>query len=518
MMNDGHSIRHSGTIEVLKIIVLSACLSLIIFWLQGDIVKNVIADEGFLWYGTWRTTLGEVPMRDFQSYEPGRYYWGAAWSWFFGSGILPLRKTLMLFQIGGLAFGLLVLKRVIHSWILLIFSGLLLLVWMLPIHKIFEHSIAMAAVYFATLLLERPSIYRHFIAGTFVGLASFFGRNHGLYCFVSYISLILLIRIKVNQNRFLKKITAWGMGIIAGYSPMLFMILWIPGFYDGFLKCITITFRLKSTNIPLPIPWPWTADFASDDIFIVMRQVSLGVFFLAVPVCYLVIGTFLVWSKRSFIKRNAALIGSVFVGAAYMHHSFSRADFNHLAQGIHPFLLTVLMLPFLLKNNRVKRLGLVLLILVYSLSFFSAAMENSSFKKAVSSDSAYLKIAVQGDDIWVRSKTAHLIQSIMKIDKDKVLPGEGILLAPCLPGLYPLLQRVSPLWDVYFLFEEIESRQEEMVSELSEKNVNWLILNEQRLQDTHPLLCQHFMNEFESIPNQDLPPSFVLFRRKQGSR
>ena len=49
------------------------------FQLVGRLGFNLM-DEGFLWYGAARTALGEIPLRDFQSYEPGRYYWIAAWA------------------------------------------------------------------------------------------------------------------------------------------------------------------------------------------------------------------------------------------------------------------------------------------------------------------------------------------------------------------------------------------------------------------------------------------------------
>jgi hypothetical protein len=85
-----------------------------------------LADEGYLWYGTWRTSLGEVPMRDFQSYDPGRYYWSAIWSKMFGSGIISLRIAISLFQILGLSLGLSALRRVTRSWWVLAIAGILL--------------------------------------------------------------------------------------------------------------------------------------------------------------------------------------------------------------------------------------------------------------------------------------------------------------------------------------------------------------------------------------------------------
>ena len=64
------------------------------------------ADEGFLWYGVLQTRAGEIPIRDFQSYDPGRYYWCAAWSFLFGGGILGLRASIAVMQAVGLFFGL----------------------------------------------------------------------------------------------------------------------------------------------------------------------------------------------------------------------------------------------------------------------------------------------------------------------------------------------------------------------------------------------------------------------------
>src|SRR5215203_5332001 len=97
-----------------NLLILSAVMVILGFLLQGNVGFNM-PDEGFLWYGTIRTSLGEVPIRDFQSYEPGRYYWGALWFKLLRSdGILTLRLSQTVFQFVGLSLALLLLRRLLR--------------------------------------------------------------------------------------------------------------------------------------------------------------------------------------------------------------------------------------------------------------------------------------------------------------------------------------------------------------------------------------------------------------------
>ena len=89
----------------LLVALYAAVLVALDFYLFGNVDLN-LADEGYLWYGVLRTLEGEVPLRDFQSYEPGRYYWCVAWSSLFGSGILGVRVALAIFQAIGLIAGI----------------------------------------------------------------------------------------------------------------------------------------------------------------------------------------------------------------------------------------------------------------------------------------------------------------------------------------------------------------------------------------------------------------------------
>ena len=111
--------------------------------LFGDHNLN-LRDEGYLWYGVLGVLEGEVPFRDFQAYDPGRYTWCAWGSHLFGSGILGVRASVAAFQAIGLTFGVLVARRLVSHDAWLVVPAVILSGWMFPRHKAFEPALAMA--------------------------------------------------------------------------------------------------------------------------------------------------------------------------------------------------------------------------------------------------------------------------------------------------------------------------------------------------------------------------------------
>ena len=157
--------------EVLKVMFLAMGLVTLSLCLQCNIGLD-LTEEGSLWYGAVQTASGQVPFRDFQHYDPGRYYWTAFWLRLLGNNLISLRISGSIFQVIGLSLGLLVLRRAIRSWWILAVAGFVLLAWMMPRHKLFDSSIAMSGVFFAFYLIRKPSLRRHFISGIFVGIAA----------------------------------------------------------------------------------------------------------------------------------------------------------------------------------------------------------------------------------------------------------------------------------------------------------------------------------------------------------
>ncbi len=499
-------------LDLLRIVSISFILVSISFWLQGNILIN-LADEGFLWYGTIWTGKGEIPIRDFESYEPGRYYWTSAIARITGNGIMALRISVSIFQFVGLIFGLLTLRRVVHSWWKLFIAGVLLLIWMYPRHKLFVHTIAMMTVYFGVYLIEKPLYVRHLIAGIFVGLSAFFGCNHGLYNFIGFLLLILYIYIKIDRSDYKKKLFFFGAGIIVGYIPMLYMFISIPNFFNCYIKFLMPIISSGNTNITLPVPWPWKVSYMNK------VQFFTGVFFLILPVYYFLSGLYLIKIKES-IQKSSILISTTLIGFIYMHYAFSRADTGHLTHSIHPFLMGLISLPFLLKNKYLKLISILFLFIVSIMSYYTMYMVSPCYAKASAPGDFFVQINICGDNIWMDKSTADIIEAVKRINTD-FIHSEPVFIAPW-PGFYPILQKKSPTRRIYFVGKDTKEEQGKMVSDLENKHVNWVILidfsldgrDDLRFKNTHFLVWKYIMDKFETVRSEGLPENYQLLHRK----
>jgi hypothetical protein len=110
---------------------------------------------------------------------------------------------------------------------------------MIPRYKVFEQSIALIAVYVAVRLMELPTIRRHFVAGIFVGLAAFFGRNHGLYNLIAF-GIVILVLGSANWSKLSRRLLSWIGGICCGYLPQLVMFVFVPGYFRSFSRAASV--------------------------------------------------------------------------------------------------------------------------------------------------------------------------------------------------------------------------------------------------------------------------------------
>ena len=203
-----------------------------------------------------------------------------------------------------------------------------------------------------------------------------------------------------------------------------------------------------------------------------------------------------------------------------MHFVFARVDYEHLAHGIPPFLIGFLTLSQVLQSKiKWSEYGIVALLF---LTIFSVGIVGPFFQKAVSKPGSFVRCDINGDSLWLNRNMATYIKAVQDIESQRIAPGEGLLIVPWESGLYPILQRESPIWDIYLLTPEAEGKQNEMIDQLEQNNVKWILLHnspfdgrdERRISHTHKILWDYFYKNYDPVECPDLMPYMKLLHRK----
>lgn len=488
------------------------------FLVQADVGFDV-ADEGFFWYGVEAVLRGEVPLRDFQAYDPGRYYWSAAWSRVFGRGLVALRLSTALFQALSLCFALVALRRVIASRAELAVAAILLGVSM-PFHyKHFETGFSVVAVYVALRVLEHPSRAGWAWAGVFTGLSACFGRNLGLYNALAFLALLAFQTLSHGRSDRGNSLLAWAAGALAGYAPVLAMTIWLPGFGSALRDAVLSHARVGATNLPLPVPWPWTLDWGQAWSVSFLSDAVFSVSFLGIPCFYAwVAWRLLVPTSRPPVSKLTT--AASFVGVFYLHYAFSRADATHLSFAIPPFLMGVIGVPTRALARRVVLAGLALLALPSM-----ALLSNLDEAILPAQRSRLVAYSLRGDTLRLSQATAFLIQECQRVVRERLGPGESVMFVPYLPGLYPALDSRSPIWEIYTTLPAAAEAQRQMIRQMHLHQTTWVMVFQPAVdarrdlgfRRTHPLVWRHLQEFYRPVPTPPFPPYIQWFRRKEGA-
>lgn len=502
---------------VIWLALLTAGLSLGWFFLDGHIKVN-LADEGFLWYGSEAVRLGQIPMRDFEAYDPGRYYWVAGWSYLFGQGIVSLRLACVIFQCLGVFAGLLVARRLSRNWLFLVGMALLFCLWMHPRYKLFEQSIALMSIYAGVLLLERPSLRRHFAVGLFGGLAAFMGRNHGAYHVVAFFLLVSWAARGAGWRDWSKRLALWVAGQLLGYLPQWLMFLFVSGYFRAYLPYLQAV--ASGTNLAKPVPWPWLL-LADLDPLVRASKLAEGAMYMVLP-AFLVLG--LLRIAHLSIKRAPGaplLVASFAVTLPYTHFVFSRPDTVHLAHGAPTALLGVMALLFSFRTVS-RRLAYSVLPVLLTTSALAILLQTNLFYEWASAPDSLFVVSVKGEKMLAGTYQAKVISSAQTLAHEIAKPDEPILFVPHMPWLYPFTGRLSPTKQIYFVFPATPETDRALVAEIEEAGVEWVVLRDKALDDqenlrfrrTNPAVVELLGREFEPAPLPMLPGDMILLRRK----
>jgi hypothetical protein len=509
-----------GKLYVLEILGLAMSVVLAFFLWEGNKGFN-LWDEGFLWYGVQRVMVGEVPIRDFLAYDPGRYFWSALIMSLSGNkGIMTLRIAAALFEAIGLFIGLLLIARsgIKKSLLYILLSAITLTTWMFLYYKVFDITLSILLIGTLTFLIENPTNKRYFLAGLFVGLIAVFGRNHGVYGVAGSIGVIAWLQIKrVSAPEFTKGFACWAAGVAVGFTPIFCMALVIPGFAVAFWESVRFfLFEFKATNLPLPIPWPWLVKFAYVPLGQAIREVLIGLLFMATIVLGVLSIIWIVIQRLHGKTVVPTLVAASFLALPYAHYAYSRADDSHVALGIFPLLVGCLAVL----TTQPAKVKWSLALMLCGASVWITLVHHPGWQ---SWTNRWVNVEISGNKLVIDPATASDVELLRRLTHQYAPHGQSFIAVPFWPGAYAVMGRKSPMWDIYPILPRRESFEREEIERIKMANPRFVFIYDVgldgrealRFQNSHPLEYQYIIDHFERLP--DSPRSIYQIYNAKGN-
>jgi hypothetical protein len=472
-----------------------------------------LADEGYLWYGAQRVVHGEVPLRDFMSYDPGRYLLAGAWMWLAGNdGILALRGLLGLLTVLSTAWACNLVGR---AWCLdrvwrIVPAALLFVFWMEPRNKVFDIASSIALVATIAWVLRQPGRGRFALCGVVVGLLAILGRNHGIYALITSVLAGAWLAWQGRAGSGWRMFGAFVGGVILGYAPMWIGMLLIPGFAAAVWLSLQLMFDYGATNLPLPVAWPWTALVAGR---FDMTSMLTGFAFAALPVFDVAGVLVLVWCGHRRRALSPLFVAAVCASIPYTHYAFSRANISHLSLSIMPLFFGVLggmaVGPATLRRS--VFLPLVLLLVSMPLLLPLHPRYDAHGKP-------WRSVQIGSDKLMLNPQEADAVDLLQRLYVTRPDSGPAFV-APLWPGAYALFGQRSPDWEIYPLIPRSAVLQEAEIASLSESRIGLAVVLDVPLDGnpalsyprSHPQVFAYLRHCFTQRPAASADPIVLVF-------
>lgn len=487
-------------------VVLCALVAAVDIWIGWS--DLAVTDEGYLWYGTQRVLDGEWPVKDFYSYDPGRYLWTAAWHLVLGDSILTLRIALWIFAAGGLTCGLLVAQRVIRSTKGLVAVAILLIGWMVPRHKRIDCVLPLPALLAAVSLIERRDTRSHVRAGIVAGVIAFFGRNHGFYVLVGLIAVTWFVA-PPRRWGFVQRLGSLVGGAAIGYLPMLLLWVVYPSFLPAFLRLSSQI--AGSRGLLGGFRWPWLASTP--------REVVIGVLFVAVPVVYVAVAVQLLRRRRSLeTPHDSVCLAATAIGIPYLHHALIQPSPLHLAQASAPFVLLAVTLIATswrrasMQRRAVAAAGAVLLV---ASTAFTVLPIWEPFR-VLRNPQRFGRMDVDGVTLVVKDSMRRRIRLFERFEA--AVGEDQVLVAPRWPGVYAMLDKRAPTYHNYMMWSAGPDGDRELIDDLAAADVRWVMINGEEtggrtFEALYPQTMDHIRSTFGEVEFKGQPSDVQVFRR-----
>jgi hypothetical protein len=508
-------------------VVLAVAIPVAMYLVQHDIGLSLV-DEGFVWYGSQRVLAGELPIRDFQSYDLGRYYLYAAGMWVFGSaGITPLRAACAVLAALTVGIAAVLMQRSRPQQPLATGLGIVsVAVWLVPYYKVadsFAVLVLLAGLSRAVHAGRSPRCW--FEYGACLGVASLIGINHALYGVLAGAFAFAYVWSKPQTGTLseaLRCVVGFGGGVVAGYLPTLVCLVAAPGFAEAFLDRLRLMFETGSTNLERQPPQLDAVLGASDvwGFLVGLRDTLMHVMLLAAP-AFTSICAWRIWGRRRVRRahpRHAIFVAATLLAMPYWHYVVSRTDLVHLAVSILPVLMAVWSCDGPSRSSA----RTAALIALTGASLLIAGPAHALFQAARSAQ--LVSVTVAGEPLRVHRETADELKLVQRSTDTYASGGRSVYFVPYWPGAYAVTGRRAPTWEIYSIFPIVAERQRREIERLAAANIALAIVYGFRMDGradlgfdrTHPLIERYLRRCMKAVPAEPALADVSLYVAEPG--
>jgi hypothetical protein len=466
-----------------------------------------MADEGYYWYGSQRMLHGGMPMRDYLSYDIGRYAWGALFMHLAGDdGIVGARLSAALFQLLTISLGVWLVLRtmgdrfsLVVTAVTVVLTTVLLNLWVHPYYKSFDYGAGILVIAMLALMVTSLTVRAWFIAGLLLGVIAIIGRNHGVYGAFSAFLFVLFIGVKLRDMRLLVKLLlAFVAGVVVGFSPTFALALLVDGFAQAFITTLRDLIQSGSANIGLPIPWPWVAVKDQYGTLYFLMKILQGFAFIALLAAPVAALAHLARRPYSaFTCMDKFLLALACTGLGYAHYAFSRSDLTHLSHSIAPALLIILCFGIMVGRPMIASLFL-LCMSVLVLAPEKPYLAHILLQKKLST------ISVNNVPLRVFSIDAMRFNAAEHAFSESPSARSSFLALPNAPGLHAMNKTDMKIWEIYALSKRPAAFEAAEIERLQTAPPEMILLSddpldfqdELRYSKMHPLTYQWILQHY----------------------
>jgi hypothetical protein len=132
-------------------------------------------------------------------------------------------------------------------------------------------------------------------------------------------------------------------------------------------------------------------------------------------------------------------------------------------------------------------------------------------------------VEIYGRKFQIDPRTADDISLLRRLAGKYAPDGQSFIATPYWPGAYALLERKSPMWEIYALFPRKQAFEQAEIARIRSAMPKFAIVidlpldgrDDLRFRNTHPLIHQYILDNFDRLPNSS-NPAYQVYTAKEG--